>query len=327
MRQGNTSPGMLLPRPLASLMLAMATCTGQGAPQYHGEDLAEVGWRVFTTPQRCELQHELPRYGRAVFWQVRQDDLQFALHVKQPPVADAHATVRAIPPSWKHHSQPRELGHLPITKGVNPIRTGRQLALRLYYELENGMAPQFYYQDWADGTDKVTVTLSPVHFLEVLAEFLECSRQLPGEAPAIAGNAQPRSAPLIAASRSGAPLRVSSITEAGQVADEHLVHFATDSAELTATAQQNLRRLATNSLSARGQRAVIKGHADRRGTNKYNDKLSAKRARSVRAFLISVGVPAERIETRHFGEKKPLDPADNEGAWAKNRRVSVSLIR
>ncbi len=331
MRQGGIIPAARLPRLLTSLTLVMAACMAQGSPQHHGQDLAETGWRVINTPRRCELVHIIPRYGRAVFWQVRQDDLQFALYVKQPPVADARATVRAVPPSWKHHFQPRELGELPIAKGVNPIRTGRQLALRLYYELENGMAPQFQYQDWADGTDPVTVTLSPVLFLKVMAEFLECSRKLVGRPAAIAGSSLHGAALDTSASGTGESLKVADGSmdyEADYgAADEHLVHFATDSAELTATAQHTLKNLAANGLSAPGHRSVINGHADLRGTDAYNDKLSARRAKAVRDYLISIGVPVDRIETRHFGEQKPLDPGNNENAWARNRRVSVSLIR
>ncbi len=342
MRQGSTTSAARLPRLLTSLTLVMAACMAQGSPQYHGEDLAETGWSVVNTPQRCELVHVIPRYGRAVFWQVRQDDLQFALYVKQPPVADARATVRAVPPSWKHHFQPRELGELPIAKGVNPIRTGRQLALRLYYELEKGMAPQFQYQDWADGTDPVTVTLSPVLFLKVQAEFLECSRKLAGQSSAIAGSSlhrsgsdtphrsgsdtPHRSGSHTPASGSGESLKGAHGTMDYQAADEHLVHFATDSAELTATAQHTLTNLAANGLSAPGHRTIIIGHADLRGTDAYNDKLSARRAKAVGDYLIRVGVPVDRIATRHFGEQKPLDPSNTEKAWARNRRVSVSLF-
>ena len=128
MRQETNIPDSLLLQLLASLMLAMAACMAWGAPQYHGEDLAETGWSVVTMQQRCELVHVIPRYGRAVFWQVSRDDLQFALYVKQPPVADARATVRAIPPCWKHQLQPQELGEIPIAKGVNPIQAARRMA-------------------------------------------------------------------------------------------------------------------------------------------------------------------------------------------------------
>ena len=326
MRQGGTNPATQLPRLLASLTLVLAACIARASPQYHGQDLAETGWSVVETPQRCELVHLIPRYGRAVFWQIRQDDLQFALYVKQPPVADARATVRAVPPSWKHHSQARELGELPIAKGANPIRTGRQLALRLFYELETGMAPQFQYQDWADGTDPVTVTLSPVLFLKVQAEFLECSRKLVARPGAVPAGRPHRTASDTSAGGSRKSPEPAGKTVDDEAADEHLVHFATDSAELTATAQRMLANLAVNGLSAPGHRSMIIGHADPRGTDAYNDRLSARRARAVRDYLISAGVPADRIETRHFGEQKPLAPGDNENAWARNRRVSVSLV-
>ncbi|MBS3907535.1 MAG: peptidoglycan-associated lipoprotein Pal [Syntrophaceae bacterium] len=65
----------------------------------------------------------------------------------------------------------------------------------------------------------------------------------------------------------------------------------------------------------------IEGHCDERGTNEYNLALGERRANSTKKYLASLGIAADRISTISYGEEKPMDPAHNEEAWAKNRRA------
>jgi peptidoglycan-associated lipoprotein len=67
----------------------------------------------------------------------------------------------------------------------------------------------------------------------------------------------------------------------------------------------------------------LEGHCDERGTTEYNLALGQKRADSAKTFLEGLGVPGQRIATISYGEERPLDPAHNEAAWAKNRRVDI----
>ncbi|MCB9687714.1 MAG: OmpA family protein [Alphaproteobacteria bacterium] len=71
----------------------------------------------------------------------------------------------------------------------------------------------------------------------------------------------------------------------------------------------------------------IEGHTDSRGDAAYNLKLSQDRAASVRQWLIDHGIAAERLESEGFGETRPLDPAQTAEAWAKNRRVDMTIAR
>lgn len=68
-------------------------------------------------------------------------------------------------------------------------------------------------------------------------------------------------------------------------------------------------------------RIQIEGHCDERGTQEYNLALGERRANSTKRYLVSLGIAADRISTISYGEEKPLDPAHNEEAWAKNRRA------
>ena len=67
--------------------------------------------------------------------------------------------------------------------------------------------------------------------------------------------------------------------------------------------------------------AIIEGHCDEIGTEKYNFALGERRASSVRQYLIQLGVRADRLKTVSYGEAYPLDPAPTQEAYAKNRRA------
>jgi peptidoglycan-associated lipoprotein len=111
----------------------------------------------------------------------------------------------------------------------------------------------------------------------------------------------------------------------GGPAQQTVIHFATDSDRLSQKAGRSLTRLGASFLEDRRSRGLsLEGHADRRGTDRYNDALSQRRAQAVKDYLRALGIPARKIRMRHFGEHRPLDPADNEPAWARNRRVSIA---
>ena len=71
---------------------------------------------------------------------------------------------------------------------------------------------------------------------------------------------------------------------------------------------------------------LIAGNCDERGTDEYNLALGARRADSAKDYLVKAGVEASRIKTISYGKERPLDPAHNDAAWAKNRRDDFTII-
>jgi len=76
----------------------------------------------------------------------------------------------------------------------------------------------------------------------------------------------------------------------------------------------------------------LNGHADRLGSAQYNQRLSEKRAEAVRAYLVSKGLDASKVETFGFGKTTPVkscpDQKDRKGlidCLAPNRRVEVEI--
>ncbi len=68
------------------------------------------------------------------------------------------------------------------------------------------------------------------------------------------------------------------------------------------------------------------GHTDSIGTDEYNQKLSVRRAESVKAYLVSKGVEPNRIYTEGKGEKQPVATNKTAEGRAKNRRVEIEVI-
>jgi len=72
---------------------------------------------------------------------------------------------------------------------------------------------------------------------------------------------------------------------------------------------------------------LVEGHCDNRGTVEYNLALGQKRAEAVKDYMVSLGMTASKISTISYGEEKPLDPGNNEAAWAKNRRAHIVILK
>ena len=104
------------------------------------------------------------------------------------------------------------------------------------------------------------------------------------------------------------------------------VHFGYDSYELDGAARDILAR--NLDWLRQNQRAKVEseGHADSRGTIEYNLALGAKRAKSVKDYLVTQGVAAERISTISYGEELPLCQEETETCWARNRRVHFVIL-
>lgn len=105
-----------------------------------------------------------------------------------------------------------------------------------------------------------------------------------------------------------------------------MIRFDFDKYDLRSDAMRSLDKNAIR-LSQHNQLKVrIEGYCDERGTVEYNLALGERRARSARDYLVSKGIPASRITIISFGKERPLDPAHNERAWAKNRRDQFVLF-
>jgi peptidoglycan-associated lipoprotein len=117
------------------------------------------------------------------------------------------------------------------------------------------------------------------------------------------------------------PLKVTDIDKINQNSPFQPVFFALDSTEIDALGQQVLTANAAILKKYPEWVITIEGHADERGTAEYNLALGARRAAAARDYLISLGIPGDRLRTVSYGKEFPFDPGHDESAWSKNRRA------
>jgi outer membrane protein OmpA-like peptidoglycan-associated protein len=87
-----------------------------------------------------------------------------------------------------------------------------------------------------------------------------------------------------------------------------------------------LAKLATIIRAQPNGRTRIEGHTDSKGDDAYNQKLSERRAESVKNWLVAKeGVDASRMTTKGWGEAKPVAPNDTDANRQKNRRVQAVI--
>ncbi|KFE68186.1 OmpA family protein [Hyalangium minutum] len=104
------------------------------------------------------------------------------------------------------------------------------------------------------------------------------------------------------------------------------VLFASGESELLPSARSRLSEVA-DALKQSDNAITIEGHTDSLGPEAYNEELSLRRAEQVRGFLLSRGVPPERVSVRGLGEYRPVASNSTPEGRANNRRVEIVLQR
>jgi len=117
------------------------------------------------------------------------------------------------------------------------------------------------------------------------------------------------------------PMTLRSIDDLNRESPLQPAFFGYDSAELSAAARTVLDANSTLLRKYPAWAITVEGHCDERGTAEYNSALAERRAAAARTYLVSLGIPAERLHIVSYGKEFPFDPGHAEEAWAKNRRA------
>lgn len=143
--------------------------------------------------------------------------------------------------------------------------------------------------------------------------------------------AAPARKPVVVAAPVNRPTQIASNTRPGaassaqQARADLRLTFNYNSDTLTAEAEGKAKRFAEalKRPELASKRFLIEGHTDSSGSSSYNLELSQRRADSVANYLVSQGVPRDRLETRGFGSQQPIGSS---AAAPENRRVEAVLI-
>lgn len=109
--------------------------------------------------------------------------------------------------------------------------------------------------------------------------------------------------------------------------------FVYDKATLLPNSKDDLNKLIKYMKTNPSAIIMIEGHTDSKGNDEYNLKLSQQRSEQVKKKLVAAGIQATRIQTRGFGETKPIvenelpDGSDNPDGRQLNRRVEIKIIK
>ena len=155
----------------------------------------------------------------------------------------------------------------------------------------------------------------------------ECDGALkPVVAVVAAAAPEPAPAPAPAAPAPAPVVVVAPVPSSEKVTYAADAFFDFDKAVLKPEAKEKLDDLVSKTKEINLEVIIAVGHTDSVGTDAYNDKLSVKRAESIKAYLTSKGVEANRVYTEGKGKKQPV--ADNKTAEgrAKNRRVEIEVV-
>lgn len=151
---------------------------------------------------------------------------------------------------------------------------------------------------------------------------VDCPKRAPVAPPAPAEATAPAPAPdaaaVAAAEAAAAAAEIEKVVLAG-------VSFEMGSSKLRPEAHEPLRAVAKAMKAHPSLRVEVEGHTDSIGDRGKNERLSQRRAESVRQFLVGEGVDATRLTAKGYGEAKPVDSNETNEGRARNRRVAFKV--
>jgi outer membrane protein OmpA-like peptidoglycan-associated protein len=105
------------------------------------------------------------------------------------------------------------------------------------------------------------------------------------------------------------------------------VNFITGSNVLTPESRNVLNDVAATLIKNSDVKVEVAGYTDNVGRADANQRLSLKRAESVKAYLVSAGVKAEQMTAKGFGDSNPIADNSSTDGRAQNRRVELHVIK
>jgi len=103
------------------------------------------------------------------------------------------------------------------------------------------------------------------------------------------------------------------------------IYYDFNASDLTDESKQTMQRNASWLNTNPATRVILEGHCDSRGSAEYNLALGEKRGFNARNYLKQLGVDVSRLEVVSYGEERPAEGGEDEGSYARNRRVEFSV--
>ena len=275
-----------------------SSCVATAAMRQYSANADTSQWHVVkTTRLQCQLNHEVPYYGEAIFSAnaSKNKDVLFNLDMVVRPDSYSVAGLKAVPPTWRAGRPARDLANMKLLRKFDG-ELGNQTAWEMLTELEKGYHTTFYYEDWQNSADKIAVGLSSINFKQAYWAFLQCRDEL-------------------------LPYNFEDISFT-------IMNYQPNTSKLTKSSQKRLDKIAEylqhdTSISS----ISIDSYTDSYGGRWNNLELSKKRAKAIKDYMVSLGVDESNVETQGFGEKRHVATNDNILGRDKNRRLVIQIAK
>ncbi|MEM9052154.1 MAG: OmpA family protein [Bacteroidota bacterium] len=116
------------------------------------------------------------------------------------------------------------------------------------------------------------------------------------------------------------------LLEKGESITLRNVFFETSQSELLKESVVQLLALKRILEDNPSMKIELRGYTDNRGNDSYNMELSESRAKAVKVWLIEYGIEAQRLTSRGFGRKDPVESNETKAGRARNRRVEFFIV-
>jgi len=276
------------------MFLAFTSFEGLEAKTF-GAKLDKSQWYLSASIFECSLVHEIPYYGKGIFYHEAGEELKFLTSTISNPMKPGKAALVIEASSWKPGNVIEDLGYVEVSDSAKPIVVNKKKATAMMSGLLAGMAPTFTRKAWFTD-DSIRLYINSIHFRSVYDGYLECISGL-------------------------LPVNFKQV-------ERTRVHFETDKAELTGDDKKALDKVVLYVSADSSVTAIyVDGHTDNTGRRIYNRRLSKARAEAVHDYLVRKGLPTETIRTRYHGERYPAVKNSNRNNKSKNRRTTVRLVQ
>lgn len=288
--------GTWLATRLALVLLGLLCGGSAQATMTFGAGIEKSQWYLSSSIFECSLTHNIPQFGRAVFYHEAGESLMFYLDTARNPMREGRAALVVEAPRWRPGSAIRDLGFVDVqAEGPRPVKLDVAIASQMVDGLLQGMMPTFTRRARLND-ETVRVEVSSINFARFYEDYLSCVASL-------------------------LPVNFRQV-------ERTAVFFKVDESVLTTEDKAALDRVILYVKADPSVTAIfVDGHTDSTGRKIYNQRLSKDRAEAVHLYLTERGLDPNMITVRYHGDRYPVATNKSAEGKARNRRSSVRLER
>ncbi|WP_448552585.1 flagellar protein MotY [Thalassotalea montiporae] len=287
--------GTILGTGLAVATILTASTANAGVRQYTAS-LENSHWQVTNNSRlNCTLSHNIPNYGEAKFVSKanRNNNMLFELDMLRLPDNYSLAELRSVAPNYRPGMNSYTIADMKLYKQFSPS-LDKKVAWTMLSELEQGMNPTFYYNDWYSENDKISVGLSNARFMRAYKEFVGCVGNL--------------------------------LNYSFDDISYTVLNYQSNSDKFTKASERRMAMISQYlKLDTELELVLIDAYSDSYGGRWNNLELSKRRANKIREYFVKNGIDTSRIEAKGYGEKRHIASNETILGRGQNRRVVIHM--